>query len=180
MAAAPFAACFVWGKCLLHFWQTSKRLWPAFFISFQTTNLTVPPPLLPGLSKNFLRVILWQMWQLTWHITCDQDSWTNYINGWDSCCFFPLVCVVTIHVFFADLFPLSQHEHSLCSLLFSLLDMYWYFMISKWCVDKSDAILPHLTAAQNIWRHRFKIVIEIKPKIVLQIKLTKNKVIKQD
>ena len=45
------------------------------------------------------------------------------------------------------------------------------------CVDKSDAILPHLTAAQNIWRHRFKIVIEIKPKIVLQIKLTKNKVI---
>ena len=142
MAATPFAACFVWGKCLLHFWQTSKQFWPTFFISSQTTNLTVPPPLLPGLPKHFLRVILWQMWQLTWHITCDQDSWTNYINGWDSCCFFPLFCFVTIHVFFADLFPLSQHEHSLCSLLFSLLDMYWYFMISKLCVGISDAICP--------------------------------------
>ena len=176
MAAAPFAACFVWGKCLLHFWQTSKQFWPTFFISSQTTSLSVPPPLLPGLSKHFLRVILWQMWQLTWHITCDQDSWTNYIIGWDSC-FSSLFCFVTIHVFFCR--PISSFPEW-AFLVFVIILSTWHILIfyDIKCVDKSYAILPHLTGAQNIWRHRFKIVIEIKPKIVLSIKLTKNKVIK--
>ena len=39
-----------------------------------------------------------------------KDSRTNYIIWWDSCCC-PFLCYVTIRVIFAQIFPLSEHEH---------------------------------------------------------------------